>query len=54
MPQTFNELIKIKKNYPNRFYINRIGLGQKKAQKHIYFDKNTLKSFIIILHSLNG
>ena len=43
MPQTFNELIKIKKNYPNRFYINRIGLGQKKAQKHIYFDKNNLE-----------
>ncbi len=43
MPKTFNQLIKIKKIYPNRFYINRIGLGQKKTKKNIYFDKNNLQ-----------
>ena len=43
MPKTFNELIKLKKKYPNRFFINQMGLGQKKAQKVIYFDKDNLQ-----------
>jgi len=43
LPKTFKELIKIKKNYPNRFYVYNIGLGQKKEKKYIYFDKNNLQ-----------
>ena len=43
MPKTFNELIKLKKKYPNRFFVNKMGLGQKKAQKFIYFDKDNLQ-----------
>ena len=43
MPKTFSELIKIKKKYPKRFYINQIGLGEKKVKKNIYFDKDNLQ-----------
>ena len=43
MPKTFNELVKIKKNYSNRFFIYKLGLGQKKTKKNLYFDKNNLQ-----------
>ena len=43
IPKTFNELIKIKKNYSNRFFIYNIGLGEKKTKKNIYYDKDNLQ-----------
>ncbi len=43
MPKTFNELIKIKKNYSDRFFIYNYGLGKKKTKKNLYFDKNNLQ-----------
>ena len=43
MPKTFNELIKIRKNYSNRFFIYNIGLGHKKAKKNIYYDRKNLQ-----------
>ena len=37
LPKTFRELIKIKKHYPNRFYVYNIGLGRKKEKKTYLF-----------------
>jgi len=43
IPKTFKKLIKIKKNYSNRFFIFNIGLGEKKTKKNIYYDKSNLQ-----------
>jgi len=43
LSKTFKKLIKIKKNYSDRFFIYNIGLGEKKTKKNIYYDKHNLQ-----------
>ncbi len=43
MPQSFTELQKLKRIYEERLNIFRVGLGDKKTNKFLYYDKNNLQ-----------
>tara|TARA_B100000579_G_C22780050_1_gene828758 strand:+ start:281 stop:1072 length:792 start_codon:yes stop_codon:yes gene_type:complete len=43
MPKSFNHLKQIKKKYSNRFFIYKIGLGEKISKKKLYYDENNLQ-----------
>lgn len=41
--KSFNSLKHLKRKFNNRFYISKIGIGDKKMKKTIYCDKNNLQ-----------
>ena len=43
MPQSFRQLQNLKKEYKNRLNIFQIGVGDKKTNKTLYYDKNNLQ-----------
>jgi len=43
MPKSFKELQNIRKKYVNRFFIFKVGIGEKKTNKIIYYNAKNLQ-----------